>query len=424
MPGGGSSAALLAAHGVAEVTSQSSSGSARSARPARALGSVGGRPLPGRPQALDRLAVRALQKARLVGPRRQHDAGTCRPAARAASTVSSVWLMVPRPGRAATSERQRRALRRGRAQEKSSASGTSRPPTPSHTSDVGARRPRRARRRAAPGRSARRPARRPGAGRPPARSGRARPPRATARRRRAASSSWSCGHSPGRLVEPGDRRLERGHALAAGGQRRADRGGQHGLADAGVGAGDEEAAQRRVLPQAAWAQAVEARARRRRAGGLECFARAIVGARCRAAPPRRACARPRRSSALVCEAITASRSREVPAGHGRRAGWPGRTRPARAPARAAVTAAVGVTDHQRHDLAVSLGAVRQPCSASASRRTRALRCSFSTRRGCSRSSSSAASAAATAGGGQGGGEDQRARRVHQVLARSARRSST
>ena len=40
-----------------------------------------------------------------------------------------------------------------------------------------------------------------------------------------------------------------------------------------------------------------------------------------------------------------------------------------------------------------------PAAASASRSTAALRCSFSTRRGCSRSSSSAAIAAATAGGG-------------------------
>jgi len=48
------------------------------------------------------------------------------------------------------------------------------------------------------------------------------------------------------LVEAGDGRLEGGHVEAVGAQRRDQRGGEHGLADARVGAGDEEAAQARA----------------------------------------------------------------------------------------------------------------------------------------------------------------------------------
>jgi hypothetical protein len=45
------------------------------------------------------------------------------------------------------------------------------------------------------------------------------------------------------LVEAGDHRLERRHRRAASGQRRADGGRDDRLADAGVGAGDEQPAQ-------------------------------------------------------------------------------------------------------------------------------------------------------------------------------------
>ena len=42
----------------------------------------------------------------LARPRRQYDRAHVQDAARAASSVSSVWLIVPRPGRAATTTRQ------------------------------------------------------------------------------------------------------------------------------------------------------------------------------------------------------------------------------------------------------------------------------------------------------------------------------
>ena len=55
------------------------------------------------------------------------------------------------------------------------------------------------------------------------------------------SSSWS-GERRLQLGQPGDRRLEGRHALAACRERRRDRAGHDGLADLGVGPGDEDAA--------------------------------------------------------------------------------------------------------------------------------------------------------------------------------------
>ena len=60
----------------------------------------------------------------------------------------------------------------------------------------------------------------------------------------AASSSWSRGHSPAGSSSPVTTGLNAATRSPARGQRRADRRGDDGLADTGVGAGDEEAAQR------------------------------------------------------------------------------------------------------------------------------------------------------------------------------------
>ena len=60
-------------------------------------------------------------------------------------------------------------------------------------------------------------------------------------------------------------------------------------------------------------------------------------------------------------------------------------------------------------MCASAPATSKPSRASSVRRQSALACSFSTRRGCSRSSSSAAIAAATAGGGERGRGRERAR---------------
>ena len=66
------------------------------------------------PSARDRVAVRALHLAGLGGPRGQHDGATSRPAARAHSSVISVWLIVPRPGRAAITSGSPRSAARSR----------------------------------------------------------------------------------------------------------------------------------------------------------------------------------------------------------------------------------------------------------------------------------------------------------------------
>jgi hypothetical protein len=99
----------------------------------------------------------------------------------------------------------------------------------------------------------------------------------------------------------------------------------------------------------------------------------------------------------VCEAITASRSREVPAGTvGGRIAW---AKIPRSSARSLAATVALASPTISGTIGVSPSGTGRPDPDRASRSTSALRCSFSTRRGCSRSSSSAAIAAATAGGG-------------------------
>ena len=121
----------------------------------------------------------------------------------------------------------------------------------------------------------------------------------------AASSSWSRPQLAGLLVEPGDHRLERGHAFPAGGQRRADARRHDGLADLGVRPGDEDAAQLGGV-----AEPVE---HLRGSAADRCgLAVTHVASTCAAS----------RSSERVCDAITASRRRELPAGTvGGRIAW-------------------------------------------------------------------------------------------------------
>ena len=110
---------------------------------ARAPGS-GPRPCPASPPRPRRAARSSrgwrLDPVRRGRPRREHDAADVSPAARAASRVSSVWLIVPRPG-ARRPPAAGRSARRGRARQSSGPSGTSRPPTPS-TISADRRRPR------------------------------------------------------------------------------------------------------------------------------------------------------------------------------------------------------------------------------------------------------------------------------------------
>ncbi len=148
---------------------------------ARRLGR-GGKHQHGSPE---RSRVSRFERSRRLGSvghgvRTRPDA-TRRPTERAASTVSSVWLRVPRPGRAATRRQRERCgeVAHGVTPLRGARAIRRRPRTPARRRG----RPRRARPTAATRlRSARRPARRPGGGRRPARSGGARPRRATARR--------------------------------------------------------------------------------------------------------------------------------------------------------------------------------------------------------------------------------------------------
>ena len=65
-----------------------------------------------RPERGDRLAVGEFEHRRALGGQRfKTTAATVRPAARAASIVSSVWLIVPRPG--ARDDHDRQAERAG-----------------------------------------------------------------------------------------------------------------------------------------------------------------------------------------------------------------------------------------------------------------------------------------------------------------------
>ena len=279
---------------------------------------------------------------------------------RAASSVSSVWLIVPRPGRATTTS--------GRSSSTSEVAheqaarpvraGTSSPPTPSRQRVRPSPRARAAsiklgRVDRAPASSAARCGETAG----PKRSGAtaagvdARAPPRAARGRRGLPGSGSS-----RPVTTGLNAATRTpRAAQRGGQRRGD----DGLADVGVGAGDEAAprtpASRRPAVEAArasWRPAAAAgdalvgmagglRGGDRHAGagpeaGLQ---RGAAEHRARRRAARRACARPSPPGA-------AARCRRAPSA----GGSPGRTRRASSAARRSRIASVGVADDQRDDL--------------------------------------------------------------------------
>ena len=239
----------------------------------------------------------------------------------------------------------------------------------------------------------------------------------------AASSSWSGGHAgSGGSSVPVTTGLNAATRSPRAPQRRGDRRGDHGLADPGVGPGDEEAAQRplRALPRARRARGAAA-ARARAASCAVTIGSAAPGWKPAASAARASVWAASRSSPRVCEAITASRSREVPSGTvGGRIAW------AKTPALERRLAdrhrQVRRRRRQRHDLGLRAGDLEALAGELGRAASSALAWSFSTRRGCSRSSSSAASAPATAGGGRRGREDQRARGVDEVLRHLVRRS--
>ena len=199
------------------------------------------------------------------------------------------------------------------------------------------------------------------------------------------------------------------HALRA--QRGDDRRRDDGLADAGVGAGDEDSRARssRLRPRAdgglavADGRAPSRRRRVRRRGASARRGHGGSGRRAGSRPPARlgpsARARASRSSALAC----ARPSRPGAAARCRRRH---RRRADRLGEHAALERRLadphrqrGVADDQRHDLGrrtADVEALGRQLVAQARRRWPAAR---ATRRGCSVSSSSAASAPATAGGG-------------------------
>ena len=214
-----------------------------------------------------------------------------------------------------------------------------------------------------------------------------------------------------RLVEARHHRLEGRHRLAALHQRGADGRGQDRLAHAGVRAGDEQPAQGRV--------AVRPRrgARRRRAGerGVSAPSRAERSSAGRTAAASAPAAS--RSSDRVCEAITASRRREVPAGTvGGRIAWANTPRSsARSLARDRLG---GVAHDERHDLrlrvpdgqAVSAERLAQHVPVALELLDAARLLAQQAERRHRRRHR---------GRGQRGGEDQRPRRVDQVLGQRA-----
>ena len=285
--------------------------------------------------------------------------------------------------------------------------------------DVGAQAAR-ARRPAPPARAPCRPARPRGAARPPGRSAAARPrPRVARRRRRAARGR--AGRPALGLVEAGDDRLERGDVDAvARAARRASAAASDGLADARVGAGDEDAAHARARLRGAGARC---RAARRRTAPRPASRAAATGTPSPGRKPACSAARPStcaasRSSALRVRGHHRQAQARGALGHGRRADRLGEDaaldRQLADPHRQR-----GVADDERHDLrrrardvealARELVAQRVGVGLQLARRAR----------GCSASSSSAASAPATAGGG-GAVEKMSGRaRVDQQLAPSS-----
>ena len=183
----------------------------------RRRGRSGGRPLTCTPDSRSTVSRLDTRSARDRGPRRHHDRRPPRVRRRApASSVSSVWLIVPRPVRAATTtgrprstaRSRTRVARRERHEQPADALADERVAS-SAAASARAATSRRAR-------SPRRPARRRSAATAAGRTCREpRRPGACPALAAPASSSWSRGHSPGRLVEAGDDRLEGGDPLAA-----------------------------------------------------------------------------------------------------------------------------------------------------------------------------------------------------------------
>ena len=216
-----------------------------------------------------------------------------------------------------------------------------------------------------------------------------------------------------RVVEARDDRLEGRDPPALRGQPGADRRGDHRLADArcrcrlrrGRARGPATRLRSGGRTRARAARPSPAvRSRRRR--------RSRCGA-CRMQRSSRSRARPACSSDAECDAITASRSRDVPSGTvGGRIAW---AKMPRSSSRSdAATAARRGADHERQDLRLASRSW-MPSSASASASSRALRCSLNTR---SRLLDQQLERGQRAGDGrrrQRGREDQRARGVDQVL---------
>ena len=351
------------------------------------------------PERLDRRRVRALHRrtvlrARASGPPRARPG----PARAAPRCVSSVWLIVPRPGRAAITTGRPRATAWSRTLSPG-ASGTSRPPTPSATSTASApaARARRVRRRAAPrARARRRPARRRGGARPPGRRCTASRPagllpgalRRAARGRPATPGSGSS--------SAGDDGLERGDAR---GRARAGRSRSRAAStvlptpvSVAVTKQPRTAARQAAAALAGLTVEDAARGAARRPSGLGAIA--VRAARRRRRPPARptpgrnpafSAALPRTcaascSSALVWDAMTVSRSREVPSGT-----VGGRIACAKTPrsiASSHMRTAMPASPTISGTIWVVEPATSKPSRASSSRRMSALACSFSTRRGC------------------------------------------
>ena len=377
-----------------------SSGSARSSR-----GSASTRP------RRARAIVSRLERSIALGvarPRGEDDGARPRARrARTASSVSRVWLIVPRPGRAAITTGRPRSTGEVADQVAERRAGrASRRPPRRRAASAPARRAARAPRAAVPGRSPRRPARRRGAARPAGRSGRARSRRRSAASRRRGAAAR--GRARRRLVEAADGGLEDGHALAARPQRRGDRRRDDRLADLGAGAGDEEPA-RSALGAA---QLARARGGRRSRSGER---RASRRARLADHRARRA----RSSSARGGSPSPSAAAASVPSGTvGGRIAW-ANTPPSSARSQSAIARPASPT------ISGTIW-VREPPAAEALRRraprAASRRCGAAARPcpGRSRAASSAASAAPTDGRRRRGREDERPRGVDQQLDQLAR----
>ena len=328
---------------------------------------------------------------------------TSRPTARAASSVSSVWLIVPRPGGAATTS----GSPSSSGEVADQVAGGQRHQQPADPLADERRRRSAAAARAPLEQPCRvdrlagqlrrevraRPAGRSGRGRSRRRSAPSRPPGAAAR---------------GRARPPSSRPVTRGLKTAtrspAGGQRVRDHRRDHGLADLGAGAGDEDAAQR-------GSRGLGHRHRLDRPVRSGARARGRHPAR---APPRRSAGPPAAARSARWVAITVKPQARGAARARSAGGSPGRRRRARAPARRAPSSAPASPTIDRHDLGLGgaeLRAPRPPAPRAGPPRSR-----------CSRSTRSVLGRAAPARRRRGddrrrrrGREDERAGGVDQVL---------